>query len=160
MSAIETAVNTNLTYTNGATGPDPFTMSDNAAGNGKMVAADINGPPRALTPSVNGTAGDVPVTNLAVNPPKSGVDVSTSGGTDAKTGLDDAVLGGGTNDGGGLTDNVTFQVSGSVGTQVYSFNAGATLAQIISAINANTDSTGVSAAGSTGTPTRRPATWC
>ena len=46
--------------------------------------------------------------------------------------------------------NLTFQLSGNDGAQVFSFNDGATAAQIASAINLVSDSTGVSATAASG----------
>jgi flagellin len=46
--------------------------------------------------------------------------------------------------------NLTFQLSGDNGAQVFSFNDGATAAQIASAVNLVSDSTGISAAAASG----------
>ena len=56
---------------------------------------------------------------------------------------DSQAFSGGTGTTGGLANNVTFELSGDKGSQVFSFTAGATLSQMITSINADTSSTGV-----------------
>jgi len=88
-------------------------------------------------------AASSPVTNpptvLGVNE-LHGVDTSTSGGYDVTS----ATMSGGTGS-GALAGDIVFELTGSKGTQVFSFDTGTTAAQIISAINAASDATGVSA---------------
>lgn len=59
-------------------------------------------------------------------------------------------LAGGTS-GGGLNQSVTFQLSGRRGSQEVQLNAGASLAQIVSAVNSYSDTTGVEAVNDAGT---------
>jgi flagellin len=59
-------------------------------------------------------------------------------------------LAGGTS-GGGLNQSVTFQLSGLRGSQEVQLNAGASLAQIVSAVNSYSDTTGVEAVNDAGT---------
>jgi flagellin-like hook-associated protein FlgL len=156
VAAIETAVN-------GLTGK-PFTLTTNTdtssgvgstgtfdpgtiAGDSANSITAVTGGGNTLAATVAGQGGNIPV-NLSVNPPAAGVDVATSGGGNAVTGLD-TTLENGTPDTGGLADNVTFQVSGNAGTQVYSFQIGTTVAQMVTAISADTDSTGVTASQGT-----------
>ncbi|XZE17910.1 flagellin [Pirellulaceae bacterium SH449] len=53
--------------------------------------------------------------------------------------------------GGGLNENVTFQLTGRRGSQEVQLNAGASLAQIVSAVNSYSDTTGVEAVNDAGT---------
>jgi flagellin len=63
-----------------------------------------------------------------------------------------ATTAGGTNDiGAGLISALTFRLSGSSGSEVFSFDAGATGSQIADAINLLSDATSVSASFNTGT---------
>jgi flagellin len=67
-------------------------------------------------------------------------------GANAVTGAN-ATFSGGVTNGGGLLDDVSFQLTGSAGSSyTFNFNAGAQLGDMLSAINAQTSTTGVSAA--------------
>jgi flagellin len=70
---------------------------------------------------------------------------SGTGGANAVVGAD-ATMSGGTPAAGGLLDDVTFQLSGAAGSQTFSFTAGAEISDIVSAINAQSGATGVTAA--------------
>ena len=70
LASIKTAVNTNLTYTNGATGPNPFNLTFTAGSTTRSVRPILPlctgtlGTAGAIT-SIGGSLGDSPVTSLA-----------------------------------------------------------------------------------------------
>jgi flagellin len=81
---------------------------------------------------------------------------TTSAGNNSYASATDAVaktnLTGGTNDSGtGLSGAVVFKLSGSKGAEVFDFNAGSKLAEIVTAINLVADATGVEAVNNAGT---------
>jgi flagellin len=167
VSDIQTAVN-------GAAG-NPFQMTvatgttyDPASDSGVLTAATtpgtagvnpLNGSATGLT--AGGLNADTAILTAATTPGTAGVDPQlgvggiTTGGTDALQGAD-TTLQGGQNAGGGLAANVTFQLTGSLGSQVFSFQTGTDIAQIVSAINADSDSTGVGAQAGTDSGTATP----
>ncbi len=61
-----------------------------------------------------------------------------------------ATLAGGVAASGGLDSSIVFEVAGSTGGEVLSFNAGTSIGDIVSAINAVSDATGVTAANNAG----------
>lgn len=54
---------------------------------------------------------------------------------------------------GGLSEDIVFELAGSTGAEVFSFQAGTSLSDVVSSINLFTDSTGVQAAAVTATDT-------
>jgi flagellin len=84
---------------------------------------------------------------------KAGFDGATDDPDDLDTALTNgydavsATTSGGTGS-GDLVGDIVFELTGSKGTQVFSFDTGTTAAQIVSAINAASDATGVSASNS------------
>jgi flagellin len=80
------------------------------------------------------------------------VTATSDGDGDYATGTDDAVTGTLANgaDAGGLDSAIVFEVAGSTGGEVLSFNEGTGLTDIVSAINAVSDATGVTAAANAG----------
>lgn len=111
--------------------------------------------------SINGTTGNIEV---AVNGTVSYADIaaqidSLTGYSAALTALTGdanyfdtadtepavATLGSGVSAGGGLAQSAVFELAGKSGREVFSFQAGSTITQIKTAINALSDSTGVSA---------------
>ena len=79
---------------------------------------------------------------------------ATAGDGEFDSSSDPAVaanLTGGTNDSGtGLAADIVLEITGTTGSEVFSFQAGSTLAQVISAINLVSDSTGVEASNVNG----------
>lgn len=118
-------------------GNGPFRVTEVAYGNNTNLDTSIvNGNDAlgtALTATGNGVVG-VPT----------GLNTQLSGGAAAITGVD-ATLTGGANPGGGLINDVTFQVTGNSGSQVFSFAAGTDIDTIVKAINNSSDATGVTA---------------
>jgi flagellin len=62
-----------------------------------------------------------------------------------------ATLAGGASASGGLDSDIVFEISGATGADVLSFGAGTGISTIVDAINAGSDSTGVSAVNNAGT---------
>ncbi|HEV7280790.1 MAG TPA: flagellin [Pirellulaceae bacterium] len=107
-----------------------------------VVANDADGTVATLAGGLNADAGDSALTG------------STTGGAGATAGDSNitATTAGGTNDvGAGLISALTFRLSGSSGSEVFSFDAGATGAQIANAVNLLSDATSVSASFNSGT---------
>jgi flagellin len=93
----------------------------------------------------SGTAG-IDSTQAAAGGAYQGLsDPVFASGAAAVTGAN-TTFSGGQSSGGGLLDDVSFQLTGSTGNYTFNFNAGAQLTDIISAINAQTSTTGVTAA--------------
>jgi len=83
------------------------------------------------------------------------VTLSTNNGNGTFASATDAhtttALAGGTDDTGtGLAADLVFKLSGSKGSEVFTFNSGSSLAQVVSAINLVKDSTGVQAVNNAG----------
>lgn len=79
---------------------------------------------------------------------------SNAAGADFVAGTDTAptgTLAGGTNDSGaGLAADLVVEISGKTGSEVFSFEAGTTITQIINAVNLVSDATGVQAVNNAG----------
>lgn len=96
------------------------------------LASQIQSQLAGYTVTQSGTAGDN----------------SFAAATDSAT---TTALTGGTNDTGtGLGADLVLKLSGSKGAEVFTFNAGSTLAQVVSAINLISDATGVQAVNNAG----------
>lgn len=112
-------------------------------GDGNYTAAGADASVTGTTAGgINADAGDSALTG------------TTAGGAGAAAGDSNvtATTAGGTNDvGAGLISALTFRLSGSSGSEVFSFDAGATGAQIANAINLLSDATSVSATFNSGT---------
>jgi flagellin len=109
------------------------TVNDNSSYQLSKLATDIQSQLTGYNVSLSATGGDGTYSS------------ATDGAT--KTNLT-----GGTNDGGtGLTAAVTFKLSGSKGAEVFDFNAGSSLSDVITAINLVKDATGVTATNNSGT---------
>lgn len=110
-----------------------ITVNDNSTYDLSDLSDAIQSQLSGYSVSLTGTAGD------------NSFDSSTDTGTAAN-------LTGGTNDTGtGLDADLVLKLSGSTGAEVFTFDSGSTLAQVVSAINLVSDSTGVSAVNNAGT---------
>jgi flagellin len=107
-------------------------VNDNSAYNLATLASTIQSQLTGYTVALTGTSGDGTYSSATD-------EVTTSN------------LAGGTNDGGtGLGADVTFKLSGVRGSEVFDFNAGSTLNEILTAINLVQDATGVQAVNNAG----------
>jgi flagellin len=103
------------------------TVNNNSAYDLTDLAADIQSQLSGYTVALTGTAGD-------------GTYTSATDGAAA------ANLAGGTADGGtGLAADIVFKLSGQYGSEVFNFNAGTGLSDVVAAVNLVKDATGVQA---------------
>jgi flagellin len=103
------------------------TVNDNSAYDLTDLAAEIESQLSGYTVALTGTAGDG----------------SYSSATDGAAAAD---LTGGTADGGtGLGDDIVFKLSGQFGSEVFNFDAGTGLSDVVAAVNLVKDATGVEA---------------
>jgi len=103
------------------------TVNDNSAYDLQTLATSIQSQLSGYTVALTGTAGDGTYTSST----DSGVGANLTGGT-ADTGT-------------GLAADIVFKLSGTNGAEVFNFNAGSSLSDVVSAINLVRDSTGVQA---------------
>jgi flagellin len=165
----------NALGTNGAdaTDSDVITITSNTTGtayNGTLTfaksnsvaagAVDVQTSGSNITVTVNdNSAYDLDTLATSIQSQLSGytVAVSATAGNGTYSSATDitpvaANLTGGTDDGGtGLAAAVTFKLSGSKGAEVFDFNAGSKLADVVTAINLVKDATGVEATNNAGT---------
>jgi flagellin len=153
------AGNDAITITSNATGTAfngtlTFAKSSSVAANGVLVQSTGSN----ITVTVNDTS-TYDVTDLAsqIQSQLSGYTVTqtaTAGDNSFAAGTDTATttaLAGGTADTGtGLGADLVLKLSGSKGAEVFTFNSGSTLAQVVSAINLISDATGVQATNNSG----------
>jgi flagellin len=147
-----------ITVTADTAGADTHTVSlVEAAGHGAATAAfDGSG---NIVVTVDDTATSTLTSIASAINGLAGYSASvTAGGTGngsyigaSDTPPSNATLAGGVAASGGLDSDIVFEISGSTGADVLSFGAGTGITTIVNAINAGSDSTGISAANNAGT---------
>lgn len=158
LTAVAAAINSladfNATPTNGGNAFDTadFAVSTTfTGGSDGTTTAAYNAGTNAITVNValNGTIGDVAaaVGNLAdfntSNVVAGAVATADFATTNPLTGGVNAVT-------GGLAADLVVKITGSIGAEVFTFEAGATLTQIVNAVNLVSDATGVQATNNAG----------
>ncbi len=91
----------------------------------------------AIVSAINGLAGYTATTTTSSG------DTNYVDSSDTPPGV--ATLGGGSGSSGGLSDNVTLQIGGADGVEIFTFQAGTSISALQAAISAFSDSTGVTA---------------
>jgi flagellin len=132
-----------------------FAANGTVAANG--VSVTQTGP--NITVNVNNTSTyDVDDLVTAIQGQLSGYTVTRTGSAGdgsfaaaTETSTTTALTGGLNDTGTGLAADVVFKLSGASGSQVFTFNAGNTLTNIVDSINLVSDATGVSASNNAGT---------
>lgn len=124
------------------TSNSPFTMSVTGTGLVYDPTQAWAGTSLAVTDAGN-TMGQSAITSVAGEAEVNGVDMAASGGLNAVSGVLDNGTGA-----GDLVGPVVFQVTGSRGSQVFSFDTGTTAAQIATALIAASDAIGVTGSAS------------
>jgi flagellin len=118
------------------TGANAFSAAVNGSGNIEVrvkgtvtfqdIATSINGL-TGYSASLSNTSGDQNYVQSTDTPPSAGT------------------LAGGVASTGGLSQDVVFQLSGTLGSEVFSFGSGTSIADVATAINSQSDATGVEA---------------
>ncbi len=115
-----------------------------AALNGSNIEVRVNG-------SVSYSTINTAINNLAdYNSALSGTSGDTNYSTADDTPPAAATFAGGVTASGGLDSDIVFEIAGVTGAEVLSFGAGTTITQIVDAINAVSDATGVQATNNGG----------